>query len=113
MQTPLIGVADIHARPLSDRFEALKFIDLSGVVFLGFGDAGRRFASRLSERDFVLSFEHRNGRGTAARKIGEKMLWDNMFLPPTGWPKLQHLVAAAAATNRMLCLRSPKRRFVR
>jgi hypothetical protein len=36
VQPAFIRVADIHAGPLSDRLEPLEFIDLSGVVFLGF-----------------------------------------------------------------------------
>ena len=34
MQTAFIGVADIHAGPFPDGFEALQFVDLGGVVFL-------------------------------------------------------------------------------
>ena len=39
MQTTLIGIADIHARPLPHRFQAFEFIDLGGVIFLIIGDA--------------------------------------------------------------------------
>jgi hypothetical protein len=39
MQSALIGIADIHARPLPHRFEAFEFIDLGGVIFLIIGDA--------------------------------------------------------------------------
>ena len=41
MQPALIGVADVHAGPLPNRFKAFEFIDLSGIVLLGGGDAGR------------------------------------------------------------------------
>ncbi len=40
VQTAFIGVADIHAGPFPDRFETLQFVDLRGVVFLVFADAG-------------------------------------------------------------------------
>jgi hypothetical protein len=41
VQTPLIRVADKHSRPLSDRFEALQFVDLRGVVLLRWADSSR------------------------------------------------------------------------
>ena len=43
MQTAFVRVADIHAGTFPDRFETLEFIDLGGVVFLVFADAGGTF----------------------------------------------------------------------
>ena len=40
MQPTFVRVADIHARAFPDRLQTLEFIDLGGVVFLSFGDAG-------------------------------------------------------------------------
>ncbi len=40
MQPALIRVADIHAGAFPDRFETLEFVDLGGVIFLAFADAG-------------------------------------------------------------------------
>ena len=40
MQAAFIGVADVHPRALSDRLQTLELIDLGGVIFLAFADAG-------------------------------------------------------------------------
>ena len=34
MQTPLVGVTDIHARPLANRLQTFQFVDLRRIVFL-------------------------------------------------------------------------------
>jgi hypothetical protein len=41
VQTPLIRVADEHSRPLSNRLEALQFVDLRGVVLLCCANSSR------------------------------------------------------------------------
>jgi hypothetical protein len=40
MQSPLIGLADVHARPHADGPEAFKVLNLAGAVFLIFRDSG-------------------------------------------------------------------------
>ena len=52
VQPALIRVADIHAGPLPDGFQTLQFVDLGGVVFLAFADAGAASARRLSDAGF-------------------------------------------------------------
>ena len=61
MQTTLIGVADKHARPFADRFQALQLIDLGGVVFLGCADTGRAIARQFLDRNFVFGLQHKWG----------------------------------------------------
>jgi hypothetical protein len=39
---PVIGISDIHARPLTDRVEAFKDLDRLGTI------VGRIFAGRFS-----------------------------------------------------------------
>ena len=59
VQTAFIGVADVHARPLSHRFEALKFVDLGGIVFLPSADSsGTRDRNRFHGQ-IVVGFRHR------------------------------------------------------
>ena len=41
MQAAFVRVADVHTRPLPDRFQAFELVDLRRVVFLRFIDAGR------------------------------------------------------------------------
>jgi hypothetical protein len=40
VQSTFVRIADIHAGPLSDCFQALQFIDLGGVIFLRLTDSG-------------------------------------------------------------------------
>jgi hypothetical protein len=48
---PVVGVADIHARPLADRVEALQDLDRLGAVFVGIGGGyGGRFGGRFRHR---------------------------------------------------------------
>ncbi len=43
VQTPLVGVADIHSGALPDRLQPFQLVDLFGAVFLLFGDRDFRF----------------------------------------------------------------------
>src|ERR1041385_8326194 len=59
VQSALIGIADVHSRPLPDRFQTLKFIDLGGVVFLRWTDAGGGFGWWAGRGGFFVGLEHR------------------------------------------------------
>ena len=61
VQTALIRVADVHARALSDCFEAFQFVDLRGVVFLRRADSGHSIARQFLDRNFVLNLWHKRG----------------------------------------------------
>jgi len=74
VQTAFVRVTNIHPRPLSDRLEALKFIDLSGVVFLVFADAGRAFGWWAGNGGFVFGLKHRNAVEISTRKDRQKPL---------------------------------------
>ncbi len=60
MQPAFVRVADIHSGALPDRLETLEFIDLGGVVFLIFADAGGAFGWWTGNGGFVFGLEHRN-----------------------------------------------------
>ena len=64
MQTAFVRVTDIHARPLSNRFQTLEFVDLSSVVLLRFINAGRE---AFIARNFVV-FHARDGSSGWHRK---------------------------------------------
>ena len=72
VQTAFVRVTNIHPRALSDRFETLEFIDLSGVVFLVFADAGRAFGWWAGNGGFVFGLKHRNAVEISTRKDRQK-----------------------------------------
>src|SRR6184192_3099555 len=59
MQAALIGIADVHARPLPNRFEPFEFIDLGGVVLLCAGDASRAYRRDRFHGQIIVGFGHR------------------------------------------------------
>ena len=61
MEAAFIGVADIHARTFPDGFEALQFVDLSGVVFLILTDSSRVALTLLMVGIFVVGSGGRGG----------------------------------------------------
>ncbi len=64
VQPALIGVADVHARALPDRFQPLEFVDLGGIVFLVSAMPAGRSAGELktSVSSLVWSIETRVAR---------------------------------------------------
>jgi len=74
VQTAFVWVPNIHPRALSDRFETLEFIDLGGVVFLVFADAGRAFGYWARNGGFVFGLKHRNAVEISTRKDRQKPL---------------------------------------
>jgi hypothetical protein len=59
VQTAFIGVADIHSRPLPDRFKPFEFIDLRGVVLLGFENASREISLCFICGGSAFGLEHK------------------------------------------------------
>ena len=74
VQTAFVRVTDIHPRALPNRLETLEFIDLGGVVFLVFADAGRAFGWWAGNGGFVFGLKHRNAVEISTRKDRQKPL---------------------------------------
>ena len=77
VQPAFIGVADIHAGPFPDRLQTLELVDLGGVVFLAFADAGGAIGRWSGNVDFVFGLEHRNAGRPRGRKHRRKRPPDN------------------------------------
>jgi hypothetical protein len=80
MQTPLVGVADIHAGTFPDRFETLEFVDLSGVIFLIFADPGGTFGRSCGGGGFFFGLEHKLAIDPRAENIAEERVADKYYL---------------------------------
>ena len=80
MQTTFIGVADVHAGPLSDRFESFEFIDLSGVVFLGCIDPGGASRRDRFRGEIVVGLGIEDGRATTDNRVAKNAPVDNKYL---------------------------------
>jgi hypothetical protein len=81
MQTALIGIADVHAGPLPDRFKAFEFIDLSGIVFLGRVDASKGAPTRqISQGKSSSVFGIEDGRATTDKYGSGKTRRHNKYL---------------------------------
>jgi hypothetical protein len=67
MQTALVRIADVHPGAFPDRFQTLKFVDLSGVVLLKFVDV-RELALAISFEGFFVVWIDRDGGSSWHRK---------------------------------------------
>src|SRR5690348_9056765 len=80
MQTPFVGVADIHAGAFPDRFQTFEFVDLSGVIFLIFADPGGTFGRSSGGGAFFFGLEHKLAIEPRAENIAEERLADKYYL---------------------------------
>src|SRR5688572_32300138 len=55
VQAALVGIADVHAGALANRFETLEFIDLRRVVFLAAVNSDRK-STRLNSSHSQISY---------------------------------------------------------
>ena len=72
MQTALIRVSDVHARPLPDGFQPFELVDLSRIVLLRFIDVGRVALTIFLADIFVVLIGGDGGSGRHRKKVATK-----------------------------------------